>query len=192
MVLDSGATDTYVDPALTPGLLAKMRDVQHLRVPHTIVAAGQHLLQGAATWTVCGVVVDNRRQELPVSFRVIVVPGLGASLLSVTAAMLKGVATMFEPGDPRLEKDGVAVPMEELGVDQSTGKIMYSIRVTFEGETGDRTALGDAPDGFALRAESATFFGESQRGFHRDSLHRASAVAGCWWIRRSCLHLRQP
>lgn len=107
---------------ITPGLLAKMRDVQHLRVPHTIVAAGQHLLQGVATGTVCGVVADNRGQELPISFRVIVVPGLGANLLSVTAAMLKGVATMFEPGNPRLEKDGVAVPMEELGVDQSTEK----------------------------------------------------------------------
>ena len=40
MVVDSGATDNYVDPALTPGLRAYMRDVEELRVPHTIVAAG--------------------------------------------------------------------------------------------------------------------------------------------------------
>ena len=45
MVVDSGATDNYVDPAFTPGLGAYMRDVEELRVLHTIVAAGQNLLQ---------------------------------------------------------------------------------------------------------------------------------------------------
>ena len=49
MVVDSGATDNYVDPALTPGLRAYMRDVEELRLPHTIFAAGQNLLQGIAT-----------------------------------------------------------------------------------------------------------------------------------------------
>ena len=49
MVVDSGATDNYVDPVLTPGLRAYMRDVEELRVPHTIVAAGLNLLQGVAT-----------------------------------------------------------------------------------------------------------------------------------------------
>ena len=49
MVVDSGVTDNYVDPALTPGLRAYMRDVEELRVSHTIVAAGQNLLQGVAT-----------------------------------------------------------------------------------------------------------------------------------------------
>ena len=43
MVVDSGATDNYVDPTLTPRLRAYMRDVEELRVPHTIVAAGQNL-----------------------------------------------------------------------------------------------------------------------------------------------------
>ena len=56
MMLDSGATDNYVDPALTPGLRAYMRDVEELRVPHTIAAAGQNLLQGVAMGTICGAV----------------------------------------------------------------------------------------------------------------------------------------
>ena len=38
MVMDSAATDNYVDPALTPGLRAYMRDVEELRAPHTIVS----------------------------------------------------------------------------------------------------------------------------------------------------------
>ena len=94
-----------------------MRDVEELRVPHTIVAPGQNLLQGVATGTICGVVTDDSGNDRLISFRVIVVPGLGTNLFSVTAAMLKGVATLFHPTNPRLEKDGVVVPMQQLRVD---------------------------------------------------------------------------
>ena len=59
MTVDSGATDNYVDPALSPGLRAYMRDVEERRVPHTIVAAGQNLLQRVATGTICGDVTDD-------------------------------------------------------------------------------------------------------------------------------------
>ena len=83
------------------------------------------------------------------------VPGLGTNLFSVTAAMLKGVATLFHPTNPRLENDGVVVPMQQLGVDDTTGKVMYSIRVKLGGGSGDQMVLGDNPDGLALNAESA-------------------------------------
>ena len=115
MVVDSGATDNYVDPALTPGLRAYMHDVEELRVPHTIVAAGQNLLQGVATGTICGAVTDDSGNDRLISFRVNVVPGLGTNLFSVTAAMLKGVATLFHPTNPRLEKDGVVCPDAATG-----------------------------------------------------------------------------
>ena len=59
MVADSGETDDYVDPALTPGLRAYMREVEELRVPHTVVASGQNLLQRLATGTICGAVTDD-------------------------------------------------------------------------------------------------------------------------------------
>ena len=69
MVVDSGATDNYVDPALTPGLRAYMRDVEELRVPHSIVVAGQNLLQGIATGTICGTVTYDSRNDRLISFR---------------------------------------------------------------------------------------------------------------------------
>ena len=128
-MVDSGATDNFVDPALTPGLRAYMRDVEERRVPHTIVAAGQNLLQGVATGTICGAVTDDSWKDRRISFRVIVVPGLGTNLFSVTTAMLKGLATLFHPTNPMLEKDGVVVPMRQLGVDDTTGKVMYSVKV---------------------------------------------------------------
>ena len=126
MVVDSDVTDNYVDLALTPGLRAYMRDVEQLKVPHAIVAAGQNLLQGVATGTICGAVTDDSGNDRLISFRVIVVPGLGTNLFSVTAAMLKG---LFHPTNPRLEKDGVVVPMQQLGVDDTTGNVMYYIKV---------------------------------------------------------------
>ena len=139
MVVDSGATDNYVDPTLTPRLRAYMRDVEELRVPHTIVAAGQNLLQDIATGTICGAVTDDSGNDRLIHFRVIIVlPGLDTNLFSVTAAMLKGVATLFHPTNPRMEKDGVVVPMQQLGVDDTTGKVMYSINVKLGVKLGTR------------------------------------------------------
>ncbi|CAB1110628.1 unnamed protein product [Ectocarpus sp. CCAP 1310/34] len=114
MVVDSGATDNYLDPGLTPGLRAHMRDVEHLRVPHTIVAAGQHVLKGVTTGTIFGAVTDDNGNDRHVSLRVILVSGLGTNLFSVTLAMLKGVATLFHPDNPRLESGDVVFPMQTV------------------------------------------------------------------------------
>ena len=51
MLVDSGATHNFVDPLLTPRLQDMMTDYCVLDVPHTIVAAGQHVLKRVATGT---------------------------------------------------------------------------------------------------------------------------------------------
>lgn len=158
MIVDSGATDNYLDPALIPGLRTHMDDVEDLRVPHTIVAAGHHLLQGVATGTIFGTVADDRGNDRQVSFRVVLVPGLGTNLFSVTAAMSKGVATLFHPDNPRLESGDVILPMETHGVDATTGKVMCSIKVKLGGAAGGHMVLGDAAEGVALRMESASLW----------------------------------
>ena len=56
MLVDSGATHDVVDPLLTPWLQEVMSDFSVLSVPHTIVTAGQHVLQGVATATVRGTI----------------------------------------------------------------------------------------------------------------------------------------
>ena len=81
-----------------------------LSVPHTIVTAGQHVLQGAATGTVRGTISDYGGLERVVSFHAVLVPGKGANLFSVTEAMRKGVATIFHPDNPRLEVDNIVLP----------------------------------------------------------------------------------
>ncbi|CAB1113505.1 unnamed protein product [Ectocarpus sp. CCAP 1310/34] len=156
IVVDSGATDNYLGPGLTPGLRAHMRDVEHFRVPHTIVAAGRHVLKGVATGTIFGAVTDDNGNDQLVSFRVILVPGLGTNLFSVTLAMLNGVATLFHPDNPRLESGDVVFPMQTLGVDTTTGKCIYSIEVKLRGEPRGRTVLEDAPDALAWKVEPPT------------------------------------
>ena len=100
MLVDRGAAHDFVDPLLTPWLQESMTDYSVLSVPHTIVTAGQHVLQGVATDTVRVTISDDGSLERVVSFHAVVVPGMGANLFSVTEAMRKGVATIFIRKNP--------------------------------------------------------------------------------------------
>ena len=75
MLVDSGATHNLVDPFLTPRLQDMMRDYCVLDVPHTIVAAGQHILQGDATGTVHGTVINDGGREKNCFSQAVVMPG---------------------------------------------------------------------------------------------------------------------
>ena len=136
MLVDSGATHNFVDPLLTPWLQEFVTDYSVLSVPHTIVTPGHHLLQGVATGTVRGTISDDGGLERVVSFRAVVVPGMCANLFSVTEAMRKGIATIFLPEKPRLEVDDIVLPMNLLGADERTGKLLCSIIVELGGVTG--------------------------------------------------------
>ena len=87
MLADDGATPTFVDPLLNPRLQDIQCDYCVLDVPHTIVATGQHVFQGVATGTVQGTVIDDGERERNCYFQVVVVPGMGTTLFSVTEAM---------------------------------------------------------------------------------------------------------
>ena len=63
MLVDGGVTHNFVDPLLTPQLQDMISDYCVLDVPNTIVAAGQHVLQGVATGAVQGTVIDDGGRE---------------------------------------------------------------------------------------------------------------------------------
>ena len=132
-----------------------MCDVEDLQVPHTIVAAGQHLLKGVKTGPIFGAVTDDNGNDRRVSFRVFVVPDVGTNLFSVTVAIQKGVTTLFHPTNPRLASGNVVIPIQTCGVDDVTGKLMCSIEVKLGGGAGGQMVRGRAPDGLALKSESA-------------------------------------
>ena len=59
VVVDSGATNNYLDPALTPEARDYMCHVEDLQVPHTIVADILHYPKGVTTETIFGAVTDD-------------------------------------------------------------------------------------------------------------------------------------
>ena len=85
MLVDSGASENHVDPSFTPGVRAHMRDNEDLRIPLPIIATGQHVLHGVTTGFLFGKVADDGGHDRQVSFRVVLVPGLGTNLVSVTS-----------------------------------------------------------------------------------------------------------
>ena len=118
MLADDGATPTFVDPLLNPRLQDIQCDYCVLDVPHTIVAAGEHVLQGVATGAVQGTGIDDVWRERQFSFEAFVVPRMGANLFSVTEAMWKGGSTIFHPHKPRMEFDDIVLVMNLLGTDE--------------------------------------------------------------------------
>ena len=169
ILVDSGATDNLLDPALTPGVRAHMRDIEDLRIPLPIIAAGQHVLHGVTTGGLFGTVADDSGHDRQVSFRVVLVPGLGTNLFSVTAALSNEVASLFYPENPRLESRDVVVQMKIRGVDD-TGKITCSITVKLSAGDGGRQTLGEDPDGLALRVETASLCHRRMRHINSKSL----------------------
>ena len=155
MLVDSGATDNYLDPALTPGGWAQMRDIEDLRIALPIIAAGQHVFHGVTTGVLFGTVADDSGQDRQVNFRVVLIPGLETNLFSVTAAVSNGVASLFYPENLRLEPGDEVVRMKVRGVDD-TGKVTCFITVKLGAGGDGRQTLGRAPDGLGLRVETAS------------------------------------
>ena len=146
----SGATDNYIDPHLIPRLREFMIDCKILTVPHLVSVAGGYVLEGAATGTVHGTVTDDGGNTQYVSFSVAVVPELGTNLFYVTV-MQKGVASLFYPTNPRLEKESSAVlPMQDLGVDPTTGERPCSIDVKLTHQVDNSLDLGVTIGGVAM------------------------------------------
>ena len=164
MLVDSGATDNYLDPALTPGVRAHMRYIEDLRIPLPIIAAGQHVLHGVTTGVLFVTVADDSGYDRQVSFRVVLVPGLGTNPFSVTAALSNGAASLFYPDNPRLESGDVVVRMKIRGVDD-TGKITFSTTVKLGAGNGGRQISGklltDLPCGWRLLVSGTGPWGTS-------------------------------
>ena len=89
-----------------------------------------------------GTVTDDKRQ---LSFDAVVVSGMGSNLFSVNTAMQKGLATLHNPDKPRFEYDDVGLPVNVLGSDEATGRLLCFFFLE----------LGGGDGGLAFRAESA-------------------------------------
>ena len=166
LLVDSGASFNFVDPELTPGLLASMTGYEPVQVPHQIVAAGKHILYRVAAGIINGTIADNGGNKRDFSFRAIIVPGLGTNLFSVSLVMVEGMAALFYQDKPRLEKGDLVLPMKTLGVDATTAQNMCSIAVALE----NRAGISVKPNGAALRVVSDDLWHRRMGHANRNSI----------------------
>eukprot|EP00752_Nemacystus_decipiens_P006651 g5979.t1 len=114
MMVDSGASDHYVDDKLVPGIKNKMINLRQINPAREITTAGNHTLHGTATGDIVCEVTDSNGNERLAHIPIVIVPGIGKHLFSSGSAKARGIKTVI--GDsPRLEKDNMHFPLREDG-----------------------------------------------------------------------------
>ena len=79
LLVDSGASESFLDDELIPDLKTRMREFKTLSTPRDITTAGKHTLHGIGTGTISFTIRDSHGTQLPVNMRALVVPGFGKS-----------------------------------------------------------------------------------------------------------------
>ena len=77
------------------------------------------MLNGTAEGALQGLATDDSGNLTFVRVDIVVVPGVGRNLISVTTAAKKGIATIFDYENPRLEGFIVTVPLRRESGDFS-------------------------------------------------------------------------
>ena len=82
MVVDSGASDHYVDYKLVEGIKQLMFHYQEFDAPRTMTTAGLHTLLATAIGHSRSKVTDSNDRTTMVTIPITIVPGRGRNLLS--------------------------------------------------------------------------------------------------------------
>ena len=141
LLVDSGASESFLDDELIPDLKTRMREFKTLSTPREITTAGKHT--GIGTGIISFTIRDNHGTQLPVNMRALVVPGLGRNIFAPTAELRNGVRFVLEK-KPYLTIRGTVIPLKQDPRDQG----MCSLDITFQrdshGELGK--SEGVSPD----------------------------------------------
>ena len=149
MLVDSGATEHFLDDELIPGLKQLMQDYNLLEEPKKIVTAGNQVLLGTATGILPCVITDQNGSTHQVGFPSLIVSGLGRHLFSSSAAAARGTSTIIEAGHPRLTRGDIIVPLQQLDGDMGLS--------SFEVGLGAESSVLEAPptSAIALAAQAS-------------------------------------
>ena len=127
LLVDSGASESFLDDDLIPDLKTRMREFKTLSTPREITTAGKHTLHGIGTGIISFTIRDNHGTQLPVNMRALVVPGLGRNILAPTAELRNGVRFVLEK-KPYLTIRGTVIPLKQDPRDQG----VCSLDITFQ------------------------------------------------------------
>lgn len=108
-VVDSGASDDYMDDKLVKRTRQLMYDYQECDTPRTITTAGLHALLGSGTAKVRSNATDSNGRTRKAILTINSVPGIGRNLTSPDAAQTKGTTTIIS-NKVWLEEDDINFP----------------------------------------------------------------------------------
>ncbi|CAN0023517.1 unnamed protein product [Pylaiella littoralis] len=127
LLVDSGASESFLDDELIPDLKGRMREFKAFSTPREMTTAGKHTLLGIGTGIISFTIRDTHGTQLPVNMRALVVPGFGRNIFAPTAELRNGVRFVLEK-KAYLTIDGTVIPLNQDPRDQG----MCSLDVTFQ------------------------------------------------------------
>ena len=113
LLVDSGASESFLDDELTPGLKERMREFKEPSTPKEITTAGKHTIYGVGTGIISFTIRDSHGAQLPLNLRALVVPDLGRNIFAPTAELKNGVRFVLEVGNPHLTIGGIIIPLNQ-------------------------------------------------------------------------------
>ena len=128
LLVDSGASESFLDDELISGLKEMMREFKELSTPKEITNAGKHTIYGVGTGIISFIIRNSHGAQLPVNLRALVVPGLGRNTFTPTADLKNGVRFVLEVGNPHLTIGGIFFPLKQDPRDQG----ICSLNIMFQ------------------------------------------------------------
>ena len=107
VLVNSGASGHYFDGLIISSLKHHLLNYVLLTTPRNILTAGGALLDRKAEGILQGIVTDNHGEQYLARIATFIVPGIGRNLSSVKSATKKGVISIFNFDNPRLELSGI-------------------------------------------------------------------------------------
>ena len=109
--MGSGASGHYFDDLIIPSLKHRLVNNVVLTTPRNTLTAGEALLDGTAEGILQGLVTDDHEEQHLARIIVLIVPGIGYNLFYVKSATKRGVVSIFDFNNPRLELSGTTIPL---------------------------------------------------------------------------------
>ena len=113
LLVDSGASESFLDDELIPGLKERMREFKELSTPKEITTAEKHTIFGVGTGIISFTIRDSHGAQLQVNLRALVVPGLERNIFAPIAELKNGVRFVLEVGNPYLTIGGIIIPLKQ-------------------------------------------------------------------------------
>ena len=115
--VDSGAFFHSFNALIIPSLKHHLLNYVLLTTPRKILTAGGALLDGTTEGILQGLVTDNHGEHHLARIVILIVPGIGRNLFAVKSVTKKGIVSIFDFDNPRLELSGITVPLRAEGDD---------------------------------------------------------------------------